>query len=577
MLALGICACGADPIILEGQFGRPIPLATGDMSPLPRLVFVDEGCPGQDAVGGCPDGGDRQCEPVLIDSLAPLTAMKRDGATSASIDRECIEVRAAEGLAADAPTPEELDAAVTRFRFEDVPAIRAPAEGTDTWNWLAGDANVTIEPSAVLGGNLLRSTAVLFRRPRRGAPRVTFYGEFPGTEENLANAGRAYLPLQFPGRLLGRNIDDRCRIDDDSCELGFDVTPGRDNNALLATRMVLDACIAMPPCTAVYDRNRLEPFEPGTCELRRGPDEDAASCFETDDDVDGGETASLVVASGVSGMVLFSDSVERMFGPPAMLPACTEAAISGTTKACLVGNDGVLHLPGWPSAGQDDPLVRLRVRSVGLVPGVVDTRDILPCARAGARLGAAAEMCQRFVDAAERAGDVRNVFPPFSAEEDDDDGNNHDGDPASTSLVVLGEASLPPNAEGPSPDRWIDVTVLPETHPMVVALRRDTAPEAIEPDGLLGSVLFDDTETVLDYTDDNPGVRMTCIEPRTGDCYAAPECRTDGQAACCFGMPLDLVVDWIIIGGDDTCCPALSAGELMEIQPLGFCQGVSPP
>ena len=384
------------------------------------------------------------------------------------------------------------------------------------------------------------------------------------------------MPLQFPGRLLGRNVNDRCQLDDDNCELGFDVTPGRDNNALLATRMVLDACIAMPPCTVRYSRDRLDPFTPGDCEPRRGDDSDA-TCAEADDDDEGGETASLVVASGVPGMVLFDDSVERMFGPSELLPACTDAAIDAQTKACLVGTDGVLHLPGWPSAGLDDPLVRLRVRSVGLVPGVVDTRDELPCARAEDRRVAALEMCDRFVDAAERAGDVRNTFPPFSAASDDADGDNHDDDPAATSLVVLGEASLPPNADRPSPMRWIDVTVLPATHPMVMALRRDVAPEAIEPDGLLGTVLFDDTETVLDYTDNNPGVRVTCIEPRTGDCYAAPECRADGQPACCFGMPLELVVDWITIGGDDTCCPALSAAELMEIKPLGFCQGVNPP
>ena len=57
---------------------------------------------------------------------------------------------------------------------------------------------------------------------------------------------------------------------------------------------------------------------------------------------------------------------------------------------------------------------------------------------------------------------------------------------------------------------------------------------------------------------------------------AAPDCRDDGDAACCFGLPLDLVVEFIL-QVDDTCCGALSVGELREIQEEGICLGVSPP
>lgn len=580
LLAIGLGACQVEPIGLQGQFGRPIALATGDASPLPRLVFVDEGCPGVSAVGGCPAGGDRQCTSILIDSLAPISALQDRSGGASRIELECLEVRAAAGMAAQAPSEDELAQAVTRFRFDNVPVIRAPAEGALDWDWSAGDADQVIEPAGVLGANLLRSTALRVRMPRRGEPSVTFYSEFPGTEANLADAGRTYLPLQFPGRLLGRDLPDRCEVGDDRCELpGFSLTPGQDNSALEATRMVVDACVAMPPCTIRYlGRDRLDPFTPGVCDRVRGPDPELeGACAEAGDDERGGETASLVVASGVPGMVLFADSVVRMFGDPLALPGCTVAAIDGDTRACLVGVDGELHLAGWPSAGVDDPLVRLRVRSVGLVPGLVDTRDILPCDRAGARLDAAAAQCDNFVAAANAAGDIRNTFPPFSAKSDGSDGDDHVDDPSATSLVVLGEASFPVGAFDPDPDRWIDVTVMPQTHPMVTALRRDVSPEAVEPDGLLGTVLFDDTETVLDYTDANPGVRVTCLDPRSGDCYAAPDCRTDGQPACCFGMPLELVVDWIVIGEDDTCCGALSAGELAEVQELGRCQGLSPP
>ncbi|MBL4686814.1 MAG: hypothetical protein JKY37_19610 [Nannocystaceae bacterium] len=576
-LLTALAACRPDPIELQGQFGRSIALATGDASPLPRLAFIDEGCPGSVAAGGCsPDSG-RACEFLLIDSLAPITALKDPDALLGTIGTECLEVRSAGGLASDPAATEDLEAAVARFRFNEVPAIRAPSDGTDDWNWLAGDGSHTVDPAGVLGGNLLRSLAVRMRVPRRGRPTVTFYSEFPGTEENLADAGRTYLPVQFPGRLLGRELPDRCELDGDRCELGgLAFTPGRDNLALQPTRMVLDACVAMPPCTVRYERDRLDPFTPGECTVARGP-ELKGSCVRASEPEGGGETASLVLASGVPGMVLFADSVVRMFGPPEALPACTVAAVNAGTRACPVGIDGVLHVSGWPSAGEDEPLVRLRVRSVGLVPGVVDTRDVTPCERADVRRNAALEQCVRFVEAAEAAGDVRNTFPPFSALADADDGEGHNDDPAASSLVTLGEASFPLGAEDPNPERWIDVTVLPETHPLVTALRRDVSPEAVQPDGLLGTVLFDDTETVLDYTDPNPGVRLSCLDPRSGDCFAAPDCRTDGQPACCFGMPLELVVDWIVIGEDDTCCGALSAGELSEVKNLGRCLGVSPP
>jgi len=578
-MVLALASCQVDPIELHGQFGRAIPLATGDASPLPRLAFIDEGCPGDSAAGGCPSGGERECQPLVIDSLAPITALKDTVATQSSLETSCLEVRPAAGLAAADPSDEELDAAVTRFRFDNVPLIRAPGDGSGDWNWVVGESTNSITPAGVIGGNLLRSLAVRIKTPRRGDPSVTFYSAFPGTEKNLADDGRAYLPLQFPGRLLGRAPEDRCELDGDRCELdAFAFTPGQDNLALLPTRMVMDACVAAPPCTVWY-QGADDPFAPGTCDEGPGPGlMQPCVSWTKDDDTDvGGETASLVVATGVQGMVLFSDSVQRMFGTATALPGCTVAAIDTSTQACLAGIDGELHIAGWPSAGETDPLVRLRVRSVALVPGGVQSRDVTPCERGDLRRVAALDQCERFTEDAGRTGDIRDTFPPFSATPDNSDGEDHEEDAAATSVVVLGEASFPLGEESPDPDRWIDVTVLPATHPLVTALRRDVSPEAVQPDGLLGTVLLDDTDTILDYTDPNPGVRVSCVDPRTGDCYSAPECRTDGQPACCFGMPLELIVDWIVIGDDDTCCGALSAEELAEVLLLGHCQGLQPP
>ena len=82
------------------------------MLPLPRVVFIDEGCPGELARGGCPEGGERACQPLLIDSLAPLSALKHRGAEEGlTYDRECFEIREAAGLAAPTPRPEDLAAA----------------------------------------------------------------------------------------------------------------------------------------------------------------------------------------------------------------------------------------------------------------------------------------------------------------------------------------------------------------------------------------------------------------------------------------------------------------------------------
>jgi hypothetical protein len=67
---------------------------------------------------------------------------------------------------------------------------------------------------------------------------------------------------------------------------------------------------------------------------------------------------------------------------------------------------------------------------------------------------------------------------------------------------------------------------------MVTAMRRDTNPEALQPDGLIGTALFSDSEVVLDYTDGTPGVRVSCYEPGDGTCVALPQCdASDDEAA----------------------------------------------
>jgi hypothetical protein len=136
---------------------------------------------------------------------------------------------------------------------------------------------------------------------------------------------------------------------------------------------------------------------------------------------------------------------------------------------------------------------------------------------------------------------------------------------------VLGEAHLGRGRTAPNTDRWLETLVLPADHPLALALRRDVAPDALEPDGLIGATLFENRTTVLDYTDPNPGLRIQCLDPSSGDCLVAPECERDTQTACCYGLPVSLLAEFIMSADDDTCCTALSRGELREIADLGFC------
>jgi hypothetical protein len=584
VLALPVVACSSDPIQIDGQYGRPLPLGSGDGSPLPRLAFIDEGCPGELAAGGCEATGDRECQMLLVDSLAPLTTLRDPEASGSRLAVECLEVRPAAGLFAPEPAEADLQAAVARFRFDGLPLVRATAGG-DAWAWTAGNQQRVVEPAGVLGGNLLRNLAVAFRTPTPESiddpPAVTLYGEFPGSESILADQGRAFLPVQFPGRLLGRELQDRCDVDEGRCELdSFDISTSSAEPAILATRMVMDACIAIPPCALRYvPSNKEDPFAPGSCLMQRGPTI-GVDCVEPSDPELGGLAASLVVATGVPGLVLFSDSATRMFGDlseltPCPTPLSPQTEFAGSLRACLSGYDGVLHFSGWPSAGEDEPLPRLRIRSLALVPGAAQSRDDGPCERADERRDAMLLQCRRYAYTAADTGDIRDAAPPYSAQLDAKD--REQADPAASSVAVIGEPMLEEGATGPRPSRWITTTVLPADHPLALAVRRDVAPDALEPDGLLGTALFSGTETVLDYTDPAPSLRVTCLHPHDGRCQALPDCHVDQTVACCHGLPRTMLDELIRTLGDDTCCGALSAEDLAGLNEAGHCLGVAAP
>jgi hypothetical protein len=546
---------------------------TGDGAALPRLAYIDEGCPGPAAAGGCETSGPRTCRPLLLDTALPVTTLphRRPGDTKLELRMECLEVRQAGGLAAAAPSPGDLDHAVTRLRIHDLPLLRADAAETLAATWSAGDETLEVEVAGVLGGNVLRHLAV--RLEDSLVPTVRFFDDYPGSEEDLAREGRAFLRVQFPGRLLGKGVPDRCTIDGEDCQLpGLDLTPDQDPLVLVPTRMVLDACVAPPPCAVAYTPG-VAPA-PGTCSLQPGPDA-ADTCASADA---GGLSASLVVATSVRGLVLFSDSLERFFGAADTYPDCADVG-AAAGAVCREGQDASLAIPGWPRAGVDAPLQRVRIRSLALVPGGDDSREPGPCTRVDRRLAAARQQCRRYTLAAAQTGDgIYGVSPPFSARSDAEDGPSHGDDPAATGLVVLGEAFLPSDTSAPDPTRWIEARILPADHPFTLSLRRDVAPEALQPDGLLGTALLDGTDTILDYRADPPGVRTRCLHPESGACLALPRCAKDGDAACCHGMPAKLLQEFLEVARDDVCCGALSAEAREAISATGeLCQDFTPP
>lgn len=567
-LALSL-SCAPDPILFDVEFGRAIPLASGDEHRIPRLLFIDEGCPGSAAAGGCPTSGSRTCEPIIIDTLSSLTTL-RSPDNGTSFQRECLEVRAGEGMLALDPSEDAYTASVARFRFRDLPVVRAPRDGTPDWTWTAGSSTDPIEPGGVLGGNLLNDVAVSIRSPPEtdnSAPTVALFRSFPGDESDLANQGLANIPVQFPGRLLGFTVGDRCDIGGQDCRIDGFYLDGEIPVALEASRWVLDACVAVPPCSLRYDLDPTNPFAPGQCVTSPGLDLTDA-CTDITDPTTGGRPASMVLATGLEGMALFADSAERMFGALDALPACTEppqALID--VPACREQVDEVLYLSGWPAVGSlDEPMTVLRIRSLALVSGLSESRGADPCLRAQTRWDGLVRQCERFVEVFTLTDNIALTTPPYAP----------DNGPSPT-LAAMGELWWPTGSTAPDPSTWIRTAIIPADHPAAVHIRRDVAPDATEPDGLIGTVLFDESEVVLDATEETPTLRMMCLEPQSGRCLAAPQCTQDGASACCFGQPIDALVEYIEAAGDETCCGALSAVELDEIQDYGHCLSTLPP
>jgi hypothetical protein len=545
-----LTACPQPVVTGTGQFGAPIARIT-DANGTPRLLVSSR----QDEQAAADPGpcsavcletphqctASGTCSPALLDSGSPFSILVGE---ELSTLREPLEVRRG--------TPDELERSVVRFRFEDAPIIRVPdGFSLGGWDWSTGSTTTGIERvGAVIGGNILRHFAV---RISPTPTTVAFYEQFPGSEAGLADLGWVFARLAYPNRLVGMRPDDTCRVEELSCDLARSpFIPNARELGFEPTRMMVDACFAPPPCAPDWVDVA---GSRSTCDLRRG--DETGGCRAADDPEFGGKGAAFVVATGSPGMILFEDSLERMFGGTP-LPTCSER-LTATHAICDTGERSFVAVPGYAPI----PDARLlRVRALALVDGTTIPAGPGPCTRLRRRLSAARLSCQGLDERDQPFRSLRTT----------------EIDPE-THAVVIGETRWGDERES-DVNLWLDFYAVPETSPLAQNLRREVGSDAIEPDGLLGTTLLEHSELVLDYTEaeDAPGVRVGCLSGAPS-CLALPACsgvdgtEGPGRGSCCHGMPQDLILSVLARDAEAAapCCNALDAQSLAVVQTTGIC------
>lgn len=523
-------ACQDKIVDREFVAGRPVALWNQgeSFSPYPLLVTgpnsswdceIKAGPCAQvctDAPASCPP---EACRPVILDSLTPLSTAQSEK-QAPHFGLHCAELRGS-------PKGQDLGATSTRLRVSNFGLLRLPRTGKapNQWRYRAGQY-----AGAVLGGDFLRLFAAEFRFSRLQEPNLRFFQQLPGTQVDLARSGLAYLRVQAPGQLLGRELGDLCTLNPGlSCPAPQSWLGRSDTQSTIPpSLMALDACVSPLPCGLRHNSAQQ------SCELvvaREGP---SVGCKQSSEADGSGRTASLLLATAAPGLTLFSDSAQRMFGPLDRLPRCDAAKAKGFERACLQSiNGGELQLPGWELASQ---LPQIRVRSLALVSGITTTTGLSPCQRLESRKNGLLMQCNAY---------LRTRQPQVPAAEQNPDNRSwslHDD------FVQFGEIQWQDATQlSADPKRWIPALVLPAEHPAAISLRRSVGTIAAEPDGLLGLGLFGDSRVILDYTeqDDKPGLRVQCLEPETQSCWSAPLCSSgsnDDPRSCCFALPPALLL-----------------------------------
>ena len=553
MLAL-LAACGDEQLAVKGPLGQPIPLLSGDGGVVPRLlVHADwDGC--RDIPGPCesictqapcPKGA---CIKVSIDSTSLLTALPSTQPETTS-QRVCLGLRNGEGaLSTDALA---LQNTVTRLEFLRLPALSL-AEQSDVFT--LGERGDVV--SGVLGGPLLTQFATEFTPGSKqradeeaSAPAVRFYRTYPGSEALLAGQGRAYLAVQYPGRLGGVESSDLCQI---SGQIGCNSSADALELPVLpveATQMVVDTCISRPPCEVAYDPTT------STCSLRSSHALNAPQC--TAAAAGSSLVASLMVGTAIPGLTLFEDSATRFFGPLGDLVNCNDIQpTDATVTACRVEQSGTLSLPGWPSI----PITHyLRVRSLAVTSGTSNAAGANPCDRVAARLEGLLEQCKRFT-ATSRPGRPQTTSSTRSVDFDH-------------GIIILGLNRFVGDASSIGWDDWLETRVVGIDSSWVIGLRRAAGSDVAGLDGVLGTALLRRADTVLDTTEDliKPGLRVRCSGDDHDSCLSMPACGGSGlleERSCCYGLPQTLLLERLQSNAStstQSCCGALSPASRSQL------------
>lgn len=548
-----LSACNQMPILQVDQIAST-PIAAwspAEQSQLPVFVTApihqDPCLPSPGVCTSFCDQRQSSCDPsacgiLLVDSLAPLSTSLRPELEEAAYFSTCAQLRS--------PPYEGLNQSEVRFRIHDLGTLALPALKTPSDRWTLGDGRTL---SGVLGGDFLLQFAAEFRFVRGARPQARFFRRLPGAPQRLENRGLSYLAAQSPGKFLGR-------VPGDQCEL----VPGLDCDRPIAqlgnletqkimppSRLQLDVCMAPPPCVLVKERGQ-------GCVLRAGF-ENFAACTPWEGTPASG--ASLIVATSVPGIVLFSDSASRIVPDFANLIECGRVPedLGSPSLFCLDSeSDGELHVPGWePLTG----LTTLKVASLAVLSGEVSQFSDHPCERWERRLRGLAAQCAAF------DRDSTASYPELEASQEP------------LLSPSLGHSFLQAGALG-TPVRtqertkgWLPITIVPSSAPIVTNLRRSSGTIAAQADGLLGVAAFSQTLTYLDFTEreQRPGLRVQCLEPQEQLCRSLPACSADASAkdaSCCHGLPQSQLAEAILATPlperPHPCCAALSQSKRDE-------------
>lgn len=574
LLASGlVAACNQLPVLPVDQFaGEPVEFwATPSVQNLPVFVTAPaelDACdpsPGPcetvctSAPGTC---APNSCRALAIDSLTQLSTFLSPILSEPTYGPSCAQLR----------SPPKADAGGThlRLRIHELGTLILPESSAVPERWTLDDGRGL---AGVLGGDFLLQFAAELTFPAQGPARARFMRRLPGGPARLENRGLSYLAAQSPGQFLGRVPGDQCELapglpcDRPIAQLGNLET----QKIMPPSRLQLDVCVAPPPCT-------LRRGSDGSCSLGEslGISSQAGGrqgCSEWKGDGSDATGASLLLATAVSGIVLFSDSAQRIIPDPSRAPDCSRVVHAPPGEPGLAFckepvAQGTLRLPGWPAL---TGLPQYKVSSLAVLSGEKSQHSAHPCDRWQQRMRALEHQCQAFqknsyfhyptqaVESAPQLG-VSLTYPMFQT----------------GALAKSSDETLPPT------HGWLPVTVVPSSSPQVRNLRRSSGTIAAQADGLLGMAAFAQSRVYLDFTERerSPGIRVQCLEPQLGLCRSIPPCAQQGaagSASCCFGLPQKELLAAIRATPESArphpCCPALSQStrEALAAQSPGLC------